>query len=254
MRVITKAGLQGFWETYPQAGTPLEDWYRVADKARWKSLEDVRRTYPAADLAKVKSGGTVTIFNIGGNKYRLVAAIHCNSQRVYVLHVMTREEYSRNAWKERFQLIKGYPMSTVNQSPAGHPCCRVDSVNEKDPLVVWPLKSEDDYQRALEVVDRLAVKGEEKLTDGERDQLDIFTTLIEAYENVHHAIVLPELPTVEFLKKLMSESGMGASDLGRLLGDRSLGYRILSGERSLSKRHVKILSEHFRMDPSTFLS
>ena len=102
MRVITKARLKRFWETHPQARTALEDWYRVAEKARWQSIEDIRRAYPAADVAKVKSGGTVTIFNIGGNKYRLVAAVHYNAKRVYVLHIMTHEEYSRDAWKERF--------------------------------------------------------------------------------------------------------------------------------------------------------
>jgi HTH-type transcriptional regulator / antitoxin HigA len=149
---------------------------------------------------------------------------------------------------------KGFdPMTCMNESSVRHRGCRVDSESEKDLLVVWPLKSEDDYRRAVDVVDRLAVKGEENLSTGECDQLDIFSTLIEAYENTHHAIVLPELPPVEFLKKLISESGMNPSDLGRMLGDRSLGYRILSGERSLSKRHVKILSEHFRVDPSAFL-
>jgi mRNA interferase HigB len=101
MRVITKARLKEFWETHPQARTPLEDWYRITEKALWESIEDVRQIYPAADSVKVKSGGVVTIFNIGGNKYRLVAAVHYNTKRVYVLQIMTHEEYSRDAWKDR---------------------------------------------------------------------------------------------------------------------------------------------------------
>jgi HTH-type transcriptional regulator/antitoxin HigA len=121
-------------------------------------------------------------------------------------------------------------------------------------LAVWPLRTEEDYRKAVAIVDILAVKGEENLTEVESDQLEIFTTLIEAYENTHHPMEVRELTPIEFLKKLMGESGMGPSDLGRLLGDRSLGYRILSGERKLSKKHVKILSDYFRLDPGVFLS
>lgn len=128
------------------------------------------------------------------------------------------------------------------------------AVNGESVLLVWPLRTEDDYQRAVELVDRLAVKSEANLTAAECDQLDIFGTLIEAYEHTRHAIALPELSSVEFLKKLMEESGMSASDLGRLLGDRSLGHRLLTGARKLSKRHIKILSEYFKLDPSVFFS
>lgn len=102
MRIITKTRLKQFWGRYPQASTPLEDWYRVALRARWESLEDIRRIFPSADLAKVKSGGTVTIFNIGGNKYRLVAAVHYRSQRIYILNIMTHDEYGLGVWKEKF--------------------------------------------------------------------------------------------------------------------------------------------------------
>lgn len=121
-------------------------------------------------------------------------------------------------------------------------------------LPVWPLRTEDDYRKAVEIVDRLAVKGEANLTTAERDQLDIFSTLIESYENTLHVIALPELSSVDFLKKLLEESGMNASELGRLLGDRSLGYRLLTGARKLSKKHIKTLSEYFKLDPGVFLA
>jgi HTH-type transcriptional regulator / antitoxin HigA len=144
-------------------------------------------------------------------------------------------------------------MITASHKVVGH-CSSVQAVNIESALVVWPLRTEDDYQRAVEIVDRLAVKGEANLTVAENDQLDIFTTLIEAYENTHQAIALSELSSVEFLKKLIEESGMSASDLGRLLGDRSLGHRLLTGARKLSKRHIKILSEYFKLDPSIFFA
>jgi HTH-type transcriptional regulator/antitoxin HigA len=118
---------------------------------------------------------------------------------------------------------------------------------------VWPLRSEIDYLSAREIVDRLAIKGEERLTAVELDQLEIFTILIEKYEDEHYGIKPLNLPPIEFLKILMRESGMNSSDLGKLLGDRSLGHRILKGERSLSKKHIKILSEHFKVDAGAFL-
>ncbi len=118
---------------------------------------------------------------------------------------------------------------------------------------VWPLKTEDRYLEARNIVDRLAVKGEDELTEAECDQLEVFSVLMEKYEEEHHSIDRLNLSPIEFLKILMRESGTSPSDLGRLLGDRSLGHKILAEERNLSKTHIKILSEHFKVDASAFL-
>jgi HTH-type transcriptional regulator/antitoxin HigA len=118
---------------------------------------------------------------------------------------------------------------------------------------VWPLRTEDDYLRAVKVVDMLAVKGEDNLTEAERDQLDIFSDLIELYEDLHHPMNLPKLPPMEFLKKLLELSSMNESDLGRLLGERSLGHKILKGERQLSKAHIRKLSDYFKVDAGAFI-
>jgi len=102
MRIITKDRLIAFWEKHSQSKDPLKDWYRKALPAQWQNIEDIRYLYPHADLATVSSGRTVVIFNIGGNKYRLITAIHYNRGRVYILDVMTHDEYSKDKWKERF--------------------------------------------------------------------------------------------------------------------------------------------------------
>lgn len=102
-------------------------------------------------------------------------------------------------------------------------------------------------------VDRLAVKGEEELSEAESDQSEIFSILIEKYENEHYAIDRPSVTPLEFPALLLKESGMSQSGLDRLLGDRSLGYKILSGERELSKAHIKTLSEHFKVNACAFL-
>ena len=60
----------------------------------------MRRVYPHADPVTVASGNTVTVFNIRGNKYRLIAAIHYNRRRAYVLRLLRHVEYSKNLWKD----------------------------------------------------------------------------------------------------------------------------------------------------------
>lgn len=100
MRIITRKRLREFAKRYPDAADALQKWGQVVREANWQSLQDVRRVYPHADAATVASGNRVTVFNICGNKYRLIAAIHCNRQCVYVLRLLTHAEYSKDFWKD----------------------------------------------------------------------------------------------------------------------------------------------------------
>ena len=113
-----------------------------------------------------------------------------------------------------------------------------------------PLHDRVDYQNALAVLDAMA--GFEMNRDQE-DYFEAIATFVEKYEARHHALDGRDLTPVELLKALLEEHGMSDSDLGRLLGDRSLGHRILSGERELSKAHIRILAEHFRLNPAALL-
>jgi mRNA interferase HigB len=101
MRIISRKRLRDFAQRNPDAAEPLEKWYRLFRAATWQNLQEVRRVYPHADTVTVASGNTVTVFNIRGNKYRLIAAIHYNRQRVYVLRLLRHAEYSKNFWKDR---------------------------------------------------------------------------------------------------------------------------------------------------------
>jgi mRNA interferase HigB len=69
---------------------PIREW------ALWSSLVDVRRTYPHADPV-----GDFTIFNIGGNKYRIATSINYRAGKIFIRHVMTHEEYSRQDWRKK---------------------------------------------------------------------------------------------------------------------------------------------------------
>ena len=94
MHVISKKKLREFWDRFPKAKTPLEAWYQIAKVARWENFGELRRTFGAADRV-----GRFVVFNIGGNKYRLIAAIHFNRGKLFIRHVLTHAEYDEGKWK-----------------------------------------------------------------------------------------------------------------------------------------------------------
>ena len=99
MRVISIRTLREFWRGHPDSEGPLKDWFDATETAQWRSFLDVRQTFGSADTAKVRSGNTATIFDIAGNKYRLIAAIHYNTATVYAMMVLTHKEYGKGRWK-----------------------------------------------------------------------------------------------------------------------------------------------------------
>lgn len=100
MRVISLKPLREFWDRHPEAKEPLRQWYKTATATSWRSLKEVRQTYSHADGVEAKRGETLTVFNIGGNKYRLIARIRYDYQLVNVRYVLTHEEYDEGNWRE----------------------------------------------------------------------------------------------------------------------------------------------------------
>ena len=100
MRIIKELFLKDAAQRYPKAGKFLSAWVLVVKKADWGSFQELQRTYPSADLVKVGSGKRVIVFNVCGNTYRLIAAVHFDRQIVYTLRFLTHAEYSKNIWKE----------------------------------------------------------------------------------------------------------------------------------------------------------
>jgi mRNA interferase HigB len=95
MHLITRKRLNEFAEKHPEAETVLSRWYRLVKKADFASFAELRQAFPSADQV-----GKLTVFNIGGNKIRLIAAIHYNRKRLYIRAVLTHEEYDQSKWKE----------------------------------------------------------------------------------------------------------------------------------------------------------
>ena len=100
MRIIKEAFLVEAAEKYPKAAGYLKCWRATVRAADWTGLLDVRKTYPSTDGVKVKSGRQVFVFNVCGNDFRLVVAIHFDRQAAYLLRFMTHAEYSKEKWKD----------------------------------------------------------------------------------------------------------------------------------------------------------
>ncbi len=96
MRVISKKPLRDFWERHPESKSVLEAWFKNATQVRVSSFAELRQTFASADYVD-----GITVFNVGGNRYRIAAVVHYEKQRLYVRKVMTHSEYNRNDWRRK---------------------------------------------------------------------------------------------------------------------------------------------------------
>jgi mRNA interferase HigB len=95
MHIITRKRMLEFAEKHPDCSTAIESWYRIVKRTNFNSFNNLRQTFPSADIV-----GNLTVFNIGGNKARLIAAIHYNTHRIYIRHILTHKEYDRGFWSK----------------------------------------------------------------------------------------------------------------------------------------------------------
>jgi mRNA interferase HigB len=94
MHVISRKALRQFGEKYPDSETGLIRWFKLMNSANFQTFEELRSVFPSADLV-----GDLIVFNIGGNKCRLITSIHFNRQKVYIRDILTHSEYDKDQWK-----------------------------------------------------------------------------------------------------------------------------------------------------------
>jgi mRNA interferase HigB len=99
MHVIKPPRIREFATRHPDAAESLYRWLRITRQADWTSLVVIRRFFASADEVLTASGRPVVIFNIRGNNYRLITAVHYNRGDVFVLKFLTHAEYSKDTWK-----------------------------------------------------------------------------------------------------------------------------------------------------------
>jgi mRNA interferase HigB len=95
VNVVSKRGLLERAARFADAKSALQVWFDTAVEADWRNLEDVRRSFPATDMI-----GEAAIFNIRGNKYRLIVRIVFRYNRIYIKEFLTHAEYDKEGWKK----------------------------------------------------------------------------------------------------------------------------------------------------------
>jgi HTH-type transcriptional regulator/antitoxin HigA len=114
-----------------------------------------------------------------------------------------------------------------------------------------PIHNDVELEHATAMIDILAGHA---LNADQADYLDVLSTLVEAYENTHYSLNDPTICGLDALQALLDEHGMNAADLARLLGvHRSMGSKLLKGERALTARHLQMLSERLKVSTDLFL-
>jgi mRNA interferase HigB len=91
VRVIAKKILQDFWSKYPDCEQQLKSWYREAENATWKNPAEIKKEYPSASILENKR----VVFNIKGNKYRLIVRINYHYQMLWIRFIGTHAKYDK---------------------------------------------------------------------------------------------------------------------------------------------------------------
>jgi mRNA interferase HigB len=94
MHVVSHKAIRTFCEEHPQARSALDHWYRVAKRAAWLNFAEVKRSFNTADFVAPH-----VVFDIGGNKYRLIAEMSFSRRVLFIRAIMTHKEYVKGAWK-----------------------------------------------------------------------------------------------------------------------------------------------------------
>jgi len=95
VHVITRKRLNEFADKFPETKSALARWYVTVKNGSFSTFAELRTVFPTADRV-----GKLTVFNIGGNKVRLIAAMHYNRKKVYLRAVLNHNEYDEGQWKE----------------------------------------------------------------------------------------------------------------------------------------------------------
>ncbi|MGH9799535.1 MAG: type II toxin-antitoxin system HigB family toxin [Blastocatellia bacterium] len=98
MRIVSYGKIREFYELHPESQSSLDVWYDITVEAYWKTFAEVRQTFRSADIY-----GTCTIFDVGNNKYRLIAWVSYKTHKVFIRSVMTHAEYDKDKWKSDCQ-------------------------------------------------------------------------------------------------------------------------------------------------------
>ncbi len=99
MHIISRKALRDFWEIRPDSQAPLVAWFRIVEIGKFRDFNALKAVFGSVDYV-----APFTVFDIGGNKFRIIAAIHYNRHKLYIRRVYTHAEY--DAWSEAMRKVK----------------------------------------------------------------------------------------------------------------------------------------------------
>ena len=205
MRIIAKRTLRDYGAREPRAEQPLKAWYAVARKADWASPADVKSAYGNASIV----GNDRVIFNIGGNRYRLIVRFNYARRIGYVRFLGTHAEYDE-----------------------------IDALSVQEVgMTVKPIKSEADYDAALARIDDLMDAGPDT---PEADEFEVLATLVEAYEAIRWPI--EDSDPISLIEHVMEGRGLRQKDLAAVIGSQPHASEVLNRRRPLTLPMIRALS------------
>jgi len=98
VHVISQKALRDFAKQHADAEASLRGWFKLVKNGSYDNLAELKRTFPSADYVPVGKR-PFYVFNIGGNKFRAIAAIHFNVRKLFIRYVLTHAEYDKGDWK-----------------------------------------------------------------------------------------------------------------------------------------------------------
>jgi mRNA interferase HigB len=94
MHIITQKRIWDAKKKHPESKNALDGWYRIIKKNKFNNFAELKRSFNSVDKV-----GSLYVFDLGGNKLRLITTIHFQRQKVYLRHILTHKEYDKNIWK-----------------------------------------------------------------------------------------------------------------------------------------------------------
>ena len=99
MHIISWSKIRNFIDMRPESLASLRTWFDCIEARSFKDLNNLREVFPSVDRVCLKSGKERYIFNVGGNRYRVICSIHFNRAKVYIRFILTHSEYDKETWK-----------------------------------------------------------------------------------------------------------------------------------------------------------
>ena|GEM_PF-649775 len=246
MNVIAPRTLRAFWEKHPHAETPLQDWLKLMRGGSFTNFSELREVFPSADYV----AGQFTIFNLGGNKYRLVT-FNLYPLHLYPLHLANRVHQARDDARRVRQMER--PKEAIMIAARQNIVSAWEAFHAATGGIKRPA-TEEEYTALHALAEDLTSRyncNEEPYAS----LFDLIATYMHEWElEFEPELKNPDVPPHRVLAFLMEQQGVSQYQLAKEgIVDQGNLSKILKGEREISKELAKKLVARFKVSAELFL-